>query len=149
MKRLCLIYLLFFTSCTASYYFYDAVENERKGQMQEAERLYMKSCNMGEPAACNNLGVINIKRGDKGSALDLYRRACNYNTNPIGCQNLAGMYKDYRMGNYNEAMSAANFACKNNMEIACKIVSTMRARQSKFINDALKGAVEYNKINNQ
>ena len=56
------------------------------------------------------------------------------------------MYKDYRMGNYNEAMSAANFACKNNMEIACKIVSTMRAKQQKFLNDALKGAVEYNSL---
>lgn len=147
MKKLFLLLLLiFFSSCTADYYFNSALRSESLGEMAEAERLYYKACNMGELAACNNLGVIYAKRGDRGSAVDLYRMACNDNTYAIGCQNLAGMYKDYGVGSYSEAVSAANFACEYDMEVACNILSTLRARQRKFFNDALKGAIEYNNL---
>ena len=156
----------------AAKFFYQALNFEKVNRNAEAEKLYDKSCKLGEMAACNNLGGMYFKRGNNKKASSLYYKACfASNRFVIACQNLAGLYKDLGIGSYSTAVNAADYACKNNQQLACAMLAMIQLRYRNLpsdvsksrdnnklqpqgatsidLDDALKGAFEYNKIINQ
>jgi TPR repeat protein len=47
-----------------------------------------RSCQLGDPNGCNNLGVLKERSDSEGVALKYYRQACEA-SNSFGCNNLA------------------------------------------------------------
>ncbi|MFC9253206.1 tetratricopeptide repeat protein, partial [Amycolatopsis thailandensis] len=72
----------------------------RRGELEEAERWYLKAAKRGDAAAMTNLGVLANDRNDPGEATAWYRKAAELGSVPA-YTNLGRLAADH--GNFQEA----------------------------------------------
>ena len=108
---------------------------QQNNDLSKAATIYEFVCANGGYAACNDAGVVAIKRANPAHAEKFYQLACQHNES-MGCENLSGIIE--RKGDKAEALSIVSEACKKGLGGSC-----YRAALLKGVSPATASAIDY------